>query len=74
LNWAKDQNLSASASLNYYDSGDVRGTQLTLSLRRRMGADHELELVLAPWRHEDRLLNLTGYRTTFLSARYTVRF
>jgi hypothetical protein len=39
-----------------------------------MGADHELELVLAPWRHEDRLLNLTGYRTTFLSARYTVRF
>lgn len=74
LNWAKDPSLSASASLNYYESGDVRGTQLTLSLRRRISADHDLELVVAPWRHEDRLFNLTGYRTTFLMARYTVRF
>lgn len=74
LNWAKDQNLSASASLNFYDSADVRGTQLTFSVRRRMAADHDLELIIAPWRHEDRLFNLTGYRTTFLMARYTVKF
>lgn len=74
LNWSKDASLTASASLNYYESGNVRGTQLTLSLRRRLCADHDLELVVAPWRHEDRQFNLTGYRTTFLSARYTVRF
>ena len=74
LNWAKDQNLSASAALNYYNSADVRGTQLTFSVRRHFGADHDLELVIAPWRHEDKLFNITGYRNTFLSARYTVRF
>lgn len=74
LNWSKDQNLSASASFNFYESADVRGSQLTLSLRRRFGPNHDLELVVAPWRHEDRLLDMTGYRTTFLMARYTVRF
>lgn len=74
INWAKDANLSASAGLNYYESGDVKGTQLTLSLKRQLSADHSLELVVAPWRQEDRLYNLTGYKTTFLMARYTVRF
>jgi hypothetical protein len=74
VNWSQDPRMSASANLNYYESGDVRGTQLTLSLRRRLSEDHDLELVVAPWRHEDRLYNLTGYRTTFASLRYTVRF
>ncbi|MGB2756917.1 MAG: hypothetical protein WBD02_04560 [Acidimicrobiia bacterium] len=74
LNWAQGANMSASASLNYYDSADVRGTQLTFSLRRHLAPDHDLELVFAPWRHEDRLYNISDYRTTFLSARYTVKF
>lgn len=74
VNWSQDPRMTASANLNYYESGDVRGTQLTLSLRRRLSQDHDLELVVAPWRHEDRLYDLTGYRSTFLSLRYTVRF
>lgn len=74
LNWSKDPGLSASANVNFYESGDVRGTQLTLSVRRRISPEHDLELIVAPWRHEDRLYDLTGYRTTFLMAKYTVRF
>jgi hypothetical protein len=74
LNWSKDPSLSASASLNYYESGDVKGTQLTFSVRRRLGPDHDLELVVAPWLRDDKLYDLTGYRATFLLARYTVKF
>lgn len=74
LNWAKDARFSASANLNYYETGDMRGTQLTLSLRRALSPDHDLELVIAPWHRQDRALDLTGYRTTFLMAKYTVRF
>ncbi|MBS1722899.1 MAG: hypothetical protein JSS66_08100 [Armatimonadetes bacterium] len=74
LNWSKDQNLSASAGLNYYESGDVKGTQLTFSVRRRLSPDHDLELVVAPWTQDDRLFDQTGYRTTFVMARLNVRF
>ncbi len=74
VNWAHSPRLSASANFNYYESGDVRGTQLTLSLRQKLSLDQDLELVVAPWRHEDRQYDLTSYRTTFLMARYTVRF
>lgn len=74
LDWAKDANFGASASFNHFESGNVRGSQLTLSLRRRLGPDHDFELIVAPWRHDDRLYDLSSYRTTFLSARFTVRF
>jgi hypothetical protein len=74
VDWSKSPDLAASANLNYYESGDVRGSQLTLSLRRRMSADSDLELVVAPWRHDDRQFDLTSYYTTIFSARYTVRF
>lgn len=74
LNWTKDPKLTASASLNFYESGDARGSQLTLSLHRRISDDHDLELVVAPWRHEDLLYDLTGYQTTIVMARYNIRF
>ncbi len=74
FNWANAAQLSGSASLNLYESGDVRGSQLTLTLRKQLGSDHEVELMVAPWRQTDRQFGLTGYRTTMLSARYTVKF
>ncbi|MBS1714578.1 MAG: hypothetical protein JST30_09610 [Armatimonadetes bacterium] len=74
LNWSQDPSLSASANLDHYESGDVRGTRLTLSVRRRLSPAHDLELVVAPWQKDDRLYDLTGYRTTIVSARFSVRF
>jgi hypothetical protein len=66
--------LAAAANVNYYESGDVRGSQLTFSVRRRMSEDSDLELIVAPWRHDDRQFDLTSFYSTFLSARYTMRF
>ena len=74
FNWSQDPSLSASANLDHYESGDVRGTRLTFSVRRRLSPDHDLELVVAPWQKDDRLNDLTGYRTTIVSARVSVRF
>jgi hypothetical protein len=74
FNWAKDATLSASAGLNFFESGDVRGSQLTLSVRKALGKDHELGLVVAPWRQSDRLYGITDYRTTVASVQYSVRF
>lgn len=74
LNWAQPSNLSGSASFNLFESGDVRGTQLTLTVRKQLSADHDFEIMVAPWRQTDRLFGITGYRATMLSARYTVKF
>ena len=74
MDWARSPDLTASANINYYESGDVRGSQLTLSVRRRISEDDDIELIVAPWRHEDRQFDLTSYYTTILSARYTMRF
>jgi hypothetical protein len=74
VDWSKDPRLVASASLNFFESGDVRGTQLTLSARTALSPDSELELLVAPWARDDRLLDQTSFRTTFVSARYKVRF
>lgn len=74
VDWSRDPRLVASASLNYFESGDVRGTQLTLSARTALSPDSELELLVAPWARDDRLLDQTNFRTTFVSARYMVRF
>lgn len=74
LNWAAGAAMSASAGLNYYESGDVHGSQLTLSLHRQLAKDHELGLVVAPWRQHDRLYDITNYRTTVASLQYSVRF
>ncbi|MBS1705003.1 MAG: porin [Armatimonadetes bacterium] len=74
FNYTKDATLGGSASLNYYSSGDVSGTQLTLSVYKQLGEDHKVELLIAPWRQTDKLYGITGYRATILSARYTVRF
>jgi hypothetical protein len=45
-----------------------------VSYRRPLSDDHDLELVFAPWRFEDRLFGLTGYNAALVQARYTVRF
>ncbi|MBL8086937.1 MAG: hypothetical protein JNM85_02560 [Chthonomonas sp.] len=74
LSWTKSPGLSGSASLNLYESGDIRGSQLTLTLRKQLSADHDFEFMVAPWRQTDRLYGISGYRTTMLSARYTVKF
>jgi hypothetical protein len=74
VDWSKDPSLVASASLNFFESCDVRGAQLTLSARRALTPDSEIELIVAPWSRDDRLLDQTSFRTTFVSARYTVRF
>lgn len=74
VDWSRDPRLVASASLNFFESGDVRGTQLTLSARTALSPDSELELLVAPWARDDRLLDQTSFKTTFVSARYTVRF
>ncbi len=74
VDWAQSPELTASANINYYESGDVRGSQLTLSARRRMSDDSDLELIVAPWSHTDRQFDLTSFYSTILSARYTVRF
>ena len=74
LDWAKSWSTTASASLNYYESGDVRGAQLTFNFKHVFPWEDEIELILAPWSRDDRQLDLTGFSTTFLSARYTTRF
>jgi hypothetical protein len=74
VDWAQSPTLSASANLNYFESGDIRGSQLTLSARRRISEDSDVELIVAPWRQDDRQFDLTSYYSTFLSARYTMRF
>lgn len=74
FNWAPNGLMSASAGLNAYESGDVRGTQVTMSLRRQIAPDHTVELVVAPWSQVDRQFDLTGYNTTFLIVKYSVKF
>lgn len=74
LNWTLDSLSSASAGVNYFESGDVRGTQLMLTYRRALPKDQAIEVAVSPWRQDDRLYNLTGYKTTFLSVRFSVRF
>lgn len=74
VDWARDPATWASASVNFFESGDVRGAQLTFNLRRTLSPDSELDIYVAPWSRDDRQFDLTGYHTTFLSARYTVRF
>lgn len=74
LNWTKSATTTASLSVNFFESGDVRGTQLTLSFRQRLSASRDMELIVAPWRRDDPLYGVTGFQTTFLSARFTERF
>lgn len=74
VDWAYDPATFASANINFYESGDVRGAQLTFSVRRTLSPDSDIEILVAPWSRDDRQLDLTGYHTTFLSARYKVRF
>jgi hypothetical protein len=72
--WSESPELSAGAGLNFYESGNVRGTQLTFRVRRRLSEDNDLELIVAPWSRNDREYDMTSYHSTFLSARYTTRF
>lgn len=74
FNWSPSDVLAASASVNLYESADVRGNQVTLSLRRKLAEDHEVELVASPWQRTDRQFGVTGYRATLLSLRYHVKF
>ncbi len=74
VDWASDPSTWASANINFYENGDVLGTQLSFIVRRKISPDNDLEIIVAPWTREDRQLGLTGFHTTFLSVRYTVRF
>jgi hypothetical protein len=74
LDWTRSPIDSISASLNFTGSNNARATQLTMQYRRQISADHSLELVVAPWNYEDRLYRLTGYNTTLMQVRYTVRY
>jgi predicted porin len=74
LDWVRNERETLSASLNTFGTNNWSGTQLTLQYRRQISADHSLDLVVAPWRFSDRLYGLTGYETTFLGVRYTVKF
>lgn len=74
VQWEPGPDWSGSAGLIHTKSADVDNTYFTFSFRQRLSEDQEFEVVLAPWRNVDRLYGLTGYSTTFLMARYTVRF
>lgn len=74
LDWTLNERASFSAAVNHFATNNWRGTQVTFQYRRRISADHSLDVVVAPWRFEDRLYGLTGYETTFLGVRYTVKF
>lgn len=74
LDWTLNERASFSATVNHFATNNWRGTQVTFQYRRRLSADHSLDVVVAPWRFEDRLYGLTGYETTFLGVRYTVKF
>ena len=74
LSWAKDETLAIGASVNHYNSSNVRGTQLALNVRKSISPDQAFEFVLSPWRHDDRLYNVSGYRATLASLKYTVKF
>lgn len=74
LTWVRDENMSLSTSLNLYETNNSRYSQLNLNYRRRLSPDHELELMFSPWRFDDRLYDVTGYKATLASARMTIRF
>jgi len=74
LNWANSEGFSASASINFFDSANVRGSQLMLSLRKQLGLNNALELMVAPWRFDDKLYDRSGYRSTFVMLKYSLRF
>jgi len=74
LNWANTDGFSASASINFFDSANVRGSQLMLSLRKQLGLNNSLELMVAPWRFDDKLYDRSGYRSTLLMLKYSLRF
>lgn len=74
LDWTLNERASFSAAVNHFATNNWRGTQVTFQYRRRISADHSLDVVVAPWRFEDRLYGRTGYETTFLGVRYTVKF
>ena len=72
--WSQSPELSATVNLNFYESGNVRGTQLTCSIKRILSTTNELEVVVAPWNRKDQEFDLNTYHSTFLSARFTTRF
>jgi hypothetical protein len=74
VDWTRGPSETVSTSMNFFSTNNYRGTQLTVSYRRPLSDDHDLELVFAPWRFEDRLFGLTGYNAALVQARYTVRF
>lgn len=74
LDWVPSEKYSLSANLNHFATNNWRGTHVTLQYRRRISADHSLDIIVAPWRFEDRLYGQTGFETTFFGVRYTVKF
>lgn len=74
VDWTPAEGQSLSASLNRYESRNERGSQMTLQYTRRLAADRSIELVFAPWRHEDRLNAAYDSSATFLSARFSLKF
>lgn len=74
LSWTRSDASEFSTSLNHYEGSEVRGTEWTLSYRRRLAENRDLELVFAPWSHDDRLYDINSYRRTILMVRYSIKF
>lgn len=54
--------------------GNVRNTELTATLRRKINERNALELVVAPWAYRDRLSGQMNSRPTMIGLNWTMKF
>ena len=74
---------SLSAALNYYVTnnknplelrdGNVRGTEITATYRYQLRSG-TLNLIVAPWRYRDRIVDQMDYRSTTFGLTYSTKF
>lgn len=74
VNWSAGPQDSFAASLGYFTTNNERGYRLTAEYSRQLDAQQSVRVFVAPWRLEDRLYDLTDYRTTLFGVDYTLKF
>lgn len=65
---------SLTAGFNAFSTNNIWGHQLSATYRRELQGDRAFELTLAPWSTTDRLYGQSGYRATFVSVNYSLKF